>query len=72
MTPSLLPEGTVEDLLKPENKDKLTADADLSRGARKGDVDRHLRQEMMAKTVEGEVKIDADLDNGRHGQWRDR
>ena len=35
-----LPAGTVEDLLKPENKDKLVADPDLSRRAGQGHVDR--------------------------------
>ncbi len=57
-----LPAGTVEDLLKPENKDKLTAILTYHVVAGKvmsGD----LKDDMMAKTVQGgEVKID--LDNG--------
>ena len=57
-----LPAGTVEDLLKPENKDKLTAILTYHVVAGKvmaGD----LKDNMMAKTVQGsEVKID--LDNG--------
>ncbi|MEM7303129.1 MAG: fasciclin domain-containing protein [Pseudomonadota bacterium] len=57
-----LPAGTVEDLLKPENKDKLTAVLTYHVVAGKvmsGD----LKDDMMAKTVQGgSVKID--LENG--------
>jgi uncharacterized surface protein with fasciclin (FAS1) repeats len=57
-----LPEGTVEDLLKPENIEKLTAILTYHVVAGKvmsGD----LTDDMMAATVQGsEVKID--LDNG--------
>ena len=57
-----LPAGTVEDLLKPENKDKLTAI--LTYHVVPGKVmSSDLKDDMMAKTVQGgEVKID--LDNG--------
>ena len=57
-----LPEGTVEDLLKPENRDKLTAI--LTYHVVPGKVmSTDLKDDMMAKTVQGqEVKID--LDNG--------
>ncbi|MEZ5801331.1 MAG: fasciclin domain-containing protein [Nitratireductor sp.] len=57
-----LPAGTVEDLLKPENKDKLVKI--LTYHVLPGKVmSTDLQDEMMAKTVEGdEVKID--LDNG--------
>jgi uncharacterized surface protein with fasciclin (FAS1) repeats len=57
-----LPEGTVEDLLKPENKDKLTAI--LTYHVVPGKVmSTDLSDDMMAKTVEGsEIKVD--LDNG--------
>ena len=36
-----LPAGTVETLLKPENKDQLVEDPDLPRGGRRRDVGRH-------------------------------
>ena len=57
-----LPAGTVEDLLKPENKEKLTAI--LTYHVVPGKVmSTDLSDDMMAKTVQGgEVKID--LDNG--------
>ena len=57
-----LPAGTVEDLLKPENKDKLTAI--LTYHVVPGKVmSGDLTDDMMAATVQGgEVKID--LDNG--------
>ncbi len=57
-----LPAGTVEDLLKPENKDKLIAV--LTYHVVPGKVmSTDLKDDMMAKTVQGgEVKID--LDNG--------
>ncbi|WP_457935436.1 fasciclin domain-containing protein [Mesorhizobium sp. 10J20-29] len=55
-----LPAGTVEDLLKPENKDKLVAI--LTNHVVAGKVmTTDLKDDMMAKTVEGgEVKIDLD------------
>jgi uncharacterized surface protein with fasciclin (FAS1) repeats len=57
-----LPAGTVEDLLKPENKDKLTAILTYHVVAGKV-MSTDLQDDMMAKTVQGtEVKID--LDNG--------
>ncbi|MFD0915086.1 fasciclin domain-containing protein [Pseudahrensia aquimaris] len=57
-----LPAGTVEDLLKPENKDKLTAILTYHVVAGKV-MSTDLTDDMMAKTVQGqEVKID--LDNG--------
>ncbi len=40
-----LPAGTVENLLKPENKAQLVAILTLPRGAGQGDVDRHRRQD---------------------------
>ncbi len=57
-----LPAGTVEDLLKPENKDKLVAI--LTYHVVPGKVmSTDLKDDMMAKTVQGgEVKVD--LDNG--------
>lgn len=57
-----LPAGTVEDLLKPENKEKLVAI--LAYHVVPGKVmSTDLKDDMMAKTVQGgEVKID--LDNG--------
>lgn len=57
-----LPEGTVEDLLKPENKDQLTAI--LTYHVVPGKVmSSDLSDDMMAATVQGgEIKID--LDNG--------
>ncbi|APH71038.1 fasciclin domain-containing protein [Aquibium oceanicum] len=57
-----LPEGTVENLLKPENKDQLTAI--LTYHVVPGKVmSSDLTDDMMAKTVQGgEIKID--LDNG--------
>lgn len=57
-----LPAGTVDDLLKPENKDKLVAI--LTYHVVSGKVmSTDLKDDMMAKTVEGaEIKID--LDNG--------
>ena len=57
-----LPAGTVEDLLKPENKDKLVAI--LTYHVVPGKVmSTDLKDDTMAKTVQGgEVKID--LDNG--------
>lgn len=57
-----LPEGTVENLLKPENKDQLTAI--LTYHVVPGKVmSTDLQDDMMAATVQGdEVKID--LDNG--------
>jgi uncharacterized surface protein with fasciclin (FAS1) repeats len=57
-----LPAGTVEDLLKPENKDKLVAV--LTYHVVPGKVmSTDLKDDTMAKTVQGgEVKID--LDNG--------
>ena len=57
-----LPAGTVEDLLKPENKDKLTAI--LTYHVVPGKVmSGDLKDDMIAKTAQGgEVKID--LDNG--------
>ncbi len=57
-----LPAGTVEDLLKPENKDKLTAI--LTYHVVPGKVmSSDLKDGMAAKTAQGtEVKID--LDNG--------
>ena len=57
-----LPAGTVEDLLKPENKDKLVAILTYHVVAGKV-MSTDLSDEMMAKTVQGgEIKID--LDNG--------
>jgi uncharacterized surface protein with fasciclin (FAS1) repeats len=57
-----LPAGTVEDLLKPENKDKLTAILTYHVVAGKV-MSTDLQDGMMAKTVQGgEVTID--LDNG--------
>ncbi len=57
-----LPAGTVEDLLKPENKDKLTAILTYHVIAGKV-MSTDLKDDMMATTVQGgEVKID--LDNG--------
>lgn len=57
-----LPAGTVEDLLKPENKDKLVAVLTYHVVAGKV-MSTDLKDDMMAKTVEGsEIKID--LDNG--------
>jgi len=57
-----LPAGTVEDLLKPENKDKLVAI--LTYHVVPGKVmSTDLKDDTMAKTVQGgEIKID--LDNG--------
>ncbi len=57
-----LPEGTVEDLLKPENKDQLTSI--LTYHVVPGKVmSSDLSDDMMAATVQGgEIKID--LDNG--------
>ena len=57
-----LPEGTVADLLKPENKDKLVAI--LTYHVVPGKVmSTDLSDDMMAKTVQGgEIKVD--LDNG--------
>ncbi len=57
-----LPAGTVDDLLKPENKDKLTAI--LTYHVVPGKVmSSDLKDDMMAKTAQGgEVKVD--LDNG--------
>lgn len=57
-----LPEGTVENLLKPENKEQLVAI--LTYHVIPGKVmSSDLQDDMMAKTVEGsEVKVD--LDNG--------
>ncbi len=57
-----LPEGTVENLLKPENKDQLTAI--LTYHVVPGKVmSSDLTDDMMAKTVQGgEIKVD--LDNG--------
>ena len=57
-----LPAGTVDDLLKPENKDQLVKI--LTYHVVPGKVmSSDLKDDMMAKTVEGgEVKID--LDNG--------
>lgn len=57
-----LPAGTVEDLLKPENKDKLVSI--LTYHVVPGKVmSTDLSDDMMAKTVEGsEIKVD--LDNG--------
>lgn len=57
-----LPEGTVEDLLKPENKDKLASI--LTYHVVPGKVmSSDLSDDMMAKTVEGsEIKVD--LGNG--------
>ncbi len=57
-----LPAGTVEDLLKPENKDKLVAVLTYHVVAGKV-MSTDLKDGMMAKTVQGgEVAID--LDNG--------
>lgn len=57
-----LPEGTVEELLKPENKDKLTAI--LTYHVVPGKVmSTDLTDGMMAATVEGS-EITIDLDNG--------
>lgn len=57
-----LPAGTVDDLLKPENKDKLTAILTYHVIAGKV-MSTDLKDDMMAATVQGgEVKID--LDNG--------
>jgi uncharacterized surface protein with fasciclin (FAS1) repeats len=55
-----LPAGTVDDLLKPENKDKLVAN--LTYHVVPGKVmSTDLTDDMMAKTVEGaDVKIDLD------------
>lgn len=57
-----LPAGTVEDLLKPENKDKLVSI--LTYHIVPGKVmSTDLSDDMMAKTVQGgEIKVD--LDNG--------
>jgi uncharacterized surface protein with fasciclin (FAS1) repeats len=57
-----LPAGTVDDLLKPENKDKLVAI--LTYHVVPGKVmSSDLTDDMMAKTVQGsEIKVD--LDNG--------
>lgn len=57
-----LPAGTVEDLLKPENKDKLTAI--LTYHVVPGKVmSTDLKDDMTAKTAQGgDIKID--LDNG--------
>lgn len=57
-----LPEGTVEDLLKPENKDQLTAILTYHVVAGKV-MSTDLSDGMMAKTVEGS-EITIDLDNG--------
>ena len=57
-----LPDGTVDDLLKPENKDKLVAI--LTYHVVPGKVlSTDLSDGMMAKTVEGS-EITVDLDNG--------
>ena len=57
-----LPEGTVEDLLKPENKDALTAI--LTYHVVPGKVmSTDLQRDMMASTVTGQVGV-IDLDNG--------
>jgi len=57
-----LPAGTVEDLLKPENKDKLTAI--LTYHVVSGKVmSTDLKDDMMAATVQG-GKVKIDLDNG--------
>ena len=57
-----LPAGTVEDLLKPENKDKLVSI--LTYHVVPGKVmSTDLSDDMMAKTVEG-AEIKVDLDNG--------
>ncbi|WP_425074243.1 fasciclin domain-containing protein [Sagittula sp. S175] len=57
-----LPEGTVDDLLKPENKDKLTEI--LTYHVVPGKVmSTDLTDDMKAATVEGE-EITIDLDNG--------
>ncbi len=57
-----LPAGTVDDLLKPENKDKLTAI--LTYHVVPGKVmSTDLTDDMMAKTVEG-AEITVDLNNG--------
>ena len=57
-----LPAGTVEDLLKPENKDNLVAVLTYHVVAGKV-MSTDLTDDMMAKTVQGgEIKID--LDNG--------
>ena len=57
-----LPAGTVEDLLKPENKDKLVSI--LTYHVVPGKImSTDLSDDMMAKTVEG-AEIKVDLDNG--------
>ncbi len=57
-----LPEGTVDDLLKPENKDRLTAI--LTYHVIPGKVmSGDLQDGMMAETVEGS-EVTIDLDNG--------
>ena len=57
-----LPEGTVETLLKPENKDQLTAI--LTYHVVSGKVmSTDLKDDMMAATVQG-GKVKIDLDNG--------
>jgi uncharacterized surface protein with fasciclin (FAS1) repeats len=57
-----LPGGTVEDLLKPENKEKLVAV--LTYHVVPGKVmSTDLSDDMMAKTVQG-AEIKVDLDNG--------
>ncbi len=57
-----LPAGTVDDLLKPENKDKLVAVLTYHVVAGKV-MSTDLSDDMMAKTVQGgEIKVD--LDNG--------
>lgn len=57
-----LPSGTVEDLLKPENKEKLVAI--LTYHVVPGKVmSTDLSDDMMAKTVQG-AEIKVDLDNG--------
>jgi len=57
-----LPEGTVEDLLKPENKDQLTAILTYHVVAGKV-MSTDLSDDMTAATVEGS-NITIDLDNG--------
>ena len=61
-----LPEGTVENLLKPENKDQLVAV--LTYHVVPGKVmSGDLSDDMTAATVQG-GDITIDLDNGCHGQ----
>ena len=57
-----LPEGTVEDLLKPENKDQLTAILTYHVIAGKV-MSTDLTDDMEAATVQGEA-VTIDLDNG--------